>query len=127
MIVKNSMAQPAQEVHQDIVSGGAISRQIARPHNTVFHGIFTESNLTKIQKIKQFIQCIVWESGTRVARMQRMAEQQLHQEMNKAYYQRLQVLYADITDDRSYWKRHLGFNFTFADMMTHTFGSGQVQ
>jgi hypothetical protein len=127
MIVKNSMAQQAQEVHQDIVSGGAISRQIARPHNTVFHGIFTESNLTKIQKIKQFIQCIVWESGTRVARMQRMAEQQLHQEMNKAYYQRLQVLYADIADDRSYWKRHLGFNFTFADMMTHTFGSSQVQ
>jgi hypothetical protein len=113
--------------HLDIVSGGALSRQIARPHNAVFHGIFTESNLTKIQKIKQFVQCIAYDAGKRVARMQRMTEQSLHQEMNKAYYMRLQVLFADIDDDRSYWKKHLGFDFTFANMMTHTFGHGTAQ
>jgi hypothetical protein len=122
-IINNwTMANPG-----DIVAGGAISRHVARPLNTVFHGIFTESNLTKIQKIKQFVLCIVYASGKRVGRMARMAEQQLCQEMNKAYYMHLQVLFADIQDGRSYWQKHLGFNFSFADMMTQTFGSGQVQ
>jgi hypothetical protein len=93
----------------------------------VFHGIFTESNQTKIQKIKQFVLYIVYDAGKRVARMTRMTEQLLHQEMNKAYYQRLQVLFADIADNRSYWKKHLGFDFTFANMMTHTFGNKAVQ
>lgn len=111
----------------DVVAGGAISRHVARPLNTVFHGIFTESNLTKIQKIKQFVLCIVYASGKRVGRMTRMAEQQLCQEMNKAYYMHLQVLFADMLDGRSYWQKHFGFNFSFADMMTQTFGSGQVQ
>lgn len=109
----------------DVAPGGALSRQIARPLSTVFHGIFTESSLTKIQKIKQFIQCLAYDAGKRVARMPRMTEQNLTQEMNKAYYMRVQVLFADIDDDSSYWKKHFGFNFTFGDMMTHTFGAGQ--
>ncbi len=109
----------------DVAPGGALSRRIARPLNTVFHGIFTESNLTRIQKIKQFIQCLAYDAGKRVARMPRMTEQNLFQEMNKAYYMRVQVLFADIDDDSSYWKKHFGFNFSFGDMMTHTFGAGQ--
>jgi hypothetical protein len=86
--------------------------------------MFTESSLTKVQKIKQFMQCICYEAGKRVARMTRMTEANLAIEMNKAYYMRLQVIFADIADDRSYWKKWMGFDFSFANMMTHTHGAG---
>ena len=118
------MAAAAQ---RSIAPGGAISRQVARPLNAVFHGIFTESDLTKNKKIKQFVMCVVYEAGKRVGRMSRMAEANCFQEMNKAYYMRLQVLFADVSDDRSYWSRHLGFSFSFTDMMTHTVGSSSAQ
>ena len=71
--------------------------------------------------------CVVYEAGKRVGRMSRMAEANCFQEMNKAYYMRLQVLFADVSDDRSYWSRHLGFSFSFTDMMTHTVGSSSAQ
>ena len=102
----------------------AIDRQIARPLAQVFHSMFTESSLTKDQKIKEFMQCMCYEAGKRVARMARMTEANLAIEMNKAYYMRLQVIFADIADDRSYWKKWMGFDFSFANIMTHTHGAG---
>lgn len=45
--------------------------------------------------------------------------------INKAYYLRLQVIFADIEARTSYWSRHMRFDCTFAQMMTYTFGASE--
>jgi hypothetical protein len=43
--------------------------------------------------------------------------------INKAYYLRVQVIFADVEARTSYWSRHFRFDCTFAQMMTYTFGA----
>lgn len=88
--------------------------------------LFKNADLTPIQKIKQWINVAVYSCGKTVQRMERMAEAQLVIEMNKAYYLRLQVIFADVAQHASYWSSHFDFDCTFAQMMTHTFGSGSA-
>ena len=87
---------------------------------------FKNAELTQIQKIKQWINVVVYSCGKTVQRMERMAEAQLAIEMNKAYYLRLQVVFADVRQHTSYWANHFDFDCTFAQMMTHTFGVGSA-
>ena len=56
-----------------------------------------------------------------------MTEAELAIEMNRAYYLRLQVIFADVRDRTSYWDENFGFSCTFSQMMTHTFGVGAAR
>ncbi len=101
-----------------------ILRQYARPNSLVFESIFKDGDLTRVQKTKQFINCVIYEAGKIVQRAERMTTEELHIEMNKAYYCRLQVIFADVGAGNNYWANNLGFDLYFRAMMTHTFGSG---
>jgi hypothetical protein len=107
-------------------AAGAIERMILRPESQIFWAIFKDADLTAVQKVKQWINVVVYSCGKTVARMVRMDEGNLHIEMNKAYYSRLQVIFEDVTNNVSYWANHFGFDCTFAQMMTLTFGAASV-
>jgi hypothetical protein len=102
---------------------GNIRRQLTRALGEVFNGIFRNGTLTTIQKCKQWQNCVVYAAGKVVQRMPTMDTPSLNREMNKAYYCQLQVLFADVDDNTSYWARHFGFDCTFASMMAHVHGS----
>jgi len=102
---------------------GAIRRQLTKALGEVFNGIFRNGNLTAIQKCKQWQNCLVYAAGKVVQRMEQMDAGRLNREMNKAYYCHLQVLFADVDDNTSYWARNFGFACSFASMMTHVHGS----
>jgi hypothetical protein len=105
---------------------GSITRLHLLPGNVCFNKVFTDADLTHIQKIKQWINVVVYSCGKTVQRQERMAEAQLVIEMNKAYYLRLQVIFADVDQRTSYWASNFDFDLTFVQMMTHTFGSGSA-
>ena len=88
--------------------------------------MFKNADLTQVQKIKQWINVVAYSCGKTVQRLERMTEPQLVIEMNKAYYLRLQVIFADVAQHTSYWSANLDFDCTFAQMMSHTFGSGSA-
>jgi hypothetical protein len=104
-----------------------IIRQQLRVDGDVFHAIFKDAELTQVQKIKQWINVVVYSSGKIVARTQRQSEADLFVEMNKAYYLRLQVIFADVVARTLYWANHFDFDCTFAQMMTQTFGVGSAR
>jgi hypothetical protein len=106
---------------------GAIRRQLTKSLGEVFNGIFRNGALTTVQKCKQWQNCVVYAAGKVVQRMEQMDAGRLHREMNKAYYCQLQVLFADVNDNTSYWSRHFGFDCSFTSMMTHVHGSNGRQ
>jgi hypothetical protein len=106
------------------LSNAQIIRQQLLPLGQVFKNVFKDADLTPVQKIKQWINVVAYSAGKIVARQQRMTESDLFIEMNKAYYLRLQVIFADARDGTSYWAENFDFGCTFAQMMTHTFGVG---
>jgi hypothetical protein len=103
---------------------GFIERMRAREEGEAFKLVFTNADLTRIDKVKQWIKVVAYSCGKLVSRMEKMTEANLFCEMNKAYYQRLQVIFADVDAGQSYWQNHLGFDVSFYQMMTYTFGSG---
>ena len=115
---------PPQRLQPAPPPSGAIRRLYQLPSATCFSGFFKDADLTQIQKIKQWINVVVYSCGKIVQRQERMAEAQLVIEMNKAYYLRLQVIFADVEQHTSYWASNFDFDLTFAQMMTHSFGSG---
>jgi hypothetical protein len=94
------------------------------PPFDAFKAVFTDADLTPIQKIKQWINVVVYSCGKTVQRQERQTEASLVIAMNQAYYLRLQVIFEDVTQGCSYWAQHFDFDCTFAQMMTHNFGSG---
>jgi len=102
---------------------GSIRRQLTRALGEVFNSIFRNGTLTTIQKCKQWQNCVIYAAGKVVQRMPTMDTASLNREMNKAYYCQLQVLFADVDENTSYWARHFGFDCTFASMMAHVHGS----
>jgi hypothetical protein len=104
-----------------------IIRQQLRMDANVFAAIFTDADLTQVQKIKQWINVVAYSSGKLVAAQERMSENDLFVAMNKAYYLRLQVIFEDVRTRSSYWANHFGFDCTFAQMMTQTFGVGSAR
>lgn len=122
---------PSRRIPPSIASNAAaalsndqIIRQQLLPLGQVFKSVFKDADLTPVQKIKQWINVVAYSAGKIVARQQRMTESDLFIEMNKAYYLRLQVIFADARDGTSYWAENFDFGCTFAQMMTHTFGVG---
>lgn len=105
---------------------GFIERMRAREEGEAFKLIFANADLTRIDQVKQWIKVVVYSCGKLVSRMERMTEANLHAEMNKAYYLRLQVIFADVEAGQSYWANHLGFDVSFKQMMTYSFGSGST-
>lgn len=103
-----------------------IDRMRAREEGEAFKLIFTNADLTRIDKVKQWIKVVAYSCGKTVSRMERMTEANLCAEMNKAYYLRLQVIFADVDAGQSYWANHLGFDVSFKQMMTYSFGSGST-
>lgn len=104
-----------------------ILRQMLRLDANVFACIFKDADLTQVQKIKQWINVVTYSSGKIVARQERMSEADLFVAMNKAYYLRLQVIFAEVNTRSSYWASHFDFDCTFAQMMTQTFGVGSAR
>jgi hypothetical protein len=105
---------------------GAIARLIAADvagEGQAFPLVFKDAALTRVQLVKQWINVVVYSCGKAVARTPRNTESNLEMLMNKAYYLRLQVIFADVEARTSYWSRHFGFDCTFAQMMTYTFGA----
>ena len=98
----------------------------AREEGDAFKLIFTNADLTRIDKVKQWIKVVAYSCGKIVSRMERMTEANLCAEMNKAYYQRLQVIFTDVDAGQSYWANNLGFDVSFKQMMTNIFGSGST-
>jgi hypothetical protein len=111
----------------DAPSNQQIVREQLRPLNVVFCSIFKDADLTMVQKTKQWINVVAYSAGKIVGRMQRMTEADLCIEMNKAYYLRLQVIFADIRENNSFWADNFDFGCTFSQMMTHTFGAGAAR
>ncbi len=105
---------------------GAIARLIASDvaeEGIAFQLVFRDADLTRVQLVKQWINVVVYSCGKAVARTPRNTENHLEQLINKAYYLRLQVIFADVQARSSYWSREFGFDCSFAEMMTHTFGA----
>ncbi len=105
---------------------GAIARLIAADvagEGIPFQLVFRDADLTRVQLVKQWINVVVYSCGKAVARTPRNAEHHLEQLINKAYYLRLQVIFADVQARSSYWSREFGFDCSFAQMMTYTFGA----
>lgn len=105
---------------------GAIARLIASDvagEGQTFPLVFKDAALTRVQMVKQWINVVVYSCGKAVARMPRTTESNLEQLINKAYYLRLQVIFADVAARTSYWKTHFDFDCSFAEMMAYTFGS----
>jgi hypothetical protein len=121
---RSANAQPAARAPVQTQILTFIERMRAREEGEAFKLIFMNADLTRIDKVKQWIKVVAYSCGKIVSRMERMTEANLCTEMNKAYYLRLQVIFADIDAGQSYWANHFGFDVTFAQMMTYTFGSG---
>jgi hypothetical protein len=105
---------------------GFIDRMKARDEGEAFKLIFTNADISRIDKVKQWIKVVAYSCGKIVSRQERMTEANLCAEMNKAYYLRLQVIFADVDAGQSYWANHFGFDVTFTQMMTYTFGCGRT-
>ncbi len=68
----------------------------AREEGEAFKLVFINADVTRIDKVKQWIKVVAYSCGKLVSRMEKMTEANLFCEMNKAYYQRLQVIFADV-------------------------------
>jgi hypothetical protein len=97
-------------------SNDQIIRQQLLPSGQVFKSVFKDADLTPVQKIKQWINVVAYSAGKTVARQQRMNESDLYIEMNKAYYLRLQVIFADAREGAkgmsAFYK--VGLNFWYS-------------
>ena len=103
-----------------------VARMIAKDEGDAFKHIFKDAELTTVEKVKQWIKVVVYSCGKIVGRLEKMTEANLAKEMNKAYYLRLQVIFADVESGQSYWSNHFGFDCSFTQMMTYTFGCGSA-